>query len=80
MTQEEANKKIADELTRRKDKKTKFYFNELVAILGIKPREAKKLISQMVRDGILEYWSSGSTTMYGLKGAGVQAEAEKEKN
>jgi Dissimilatory sulfite reductase D (DsrD) len=25
---------------------------------------------------MLEYWSSGSTTMYGIKGAGKQAAAE----
>ena len=27
---------------------------------------------------VLEYWSSGSTSMYGLKGAGKQASAEHE--
>jgi hypothetical protein len=32
----------------------------------------------MVRDQTLEYWSSGSTTLYGLKGAGKQAAAEHE--
>ena len=31
-----------------------------------------------VVDGILEYWSSGSTSLYGLKGAGKQAHAETE--
>jgi hypothetical protein len=30
----------------------------------------------MVAEGALEYWSSGSTTMIGLKGAGIQHEAE----
>jgi hypothetical protein len=32
----------------------------------------------MVADGTLEYWSSGSTSMYGLKGTGKQAAAEHE--
>jgi hypothetical protein len=32
----------------------------------------------MVSEGVLEYWSSGSTSMYGLKGAGKQASAEHE--
>ncbi len=32
----------------------------------------------MVTDGTLEYWSSGSTTMIGLKGRGKQAGAEDE--
>ena len=43
-----------------------------------KPRDAKKLINQMVQEEILEYWSSGSTSMYGLKGTGKQAHAEDE--
>jgi len=32
----------------------------------------------MVQDEVLEYWSSGSTTMYGLKGGGKQHESEGE--
>lgn len=44
----------------------------------MKMREAKKVINQLVADGVLEYWSSGSTTMYGLPGAGKQAGAEGE--
>jgi hypothetical protein len=44
----------------------------------MKPREAKKLINDMVTDGTLEYWSSGSTSMYGLKGTGKQQSAEHE--
>ena len=43
-----------------------------------KPRAVKNLVNQMVRDQTLEYWSSGSTTLYGLKGAGKQAGAEHE--
>jgi hypothetical protein len=46
--------------------------------LDLKPRDAKKVVNKMVIDGILEYWSSGSTSMYGLKGAGKQAGAEHE--
>ena len=64
---------------RSKEKsKTKFYFSDLANVLGLKPREAKKYINKMVQDEILEYWSSGSTTLYSLKGAGKQAEAENE--
>ena len=32
----------------------------------------------MVVEEVLEYWSSGSTSMYGLKGTGKQAHAETE--
>ena len=73
----EAKQKIVDELQKKKGK-TKFYFNDLQKILELKPRDAKKFINQMVQEEVLEYWSSGSTSLYGLKGAGKQAHAEHE--
>jgi hypothetical protein len=77
MDQAEATAKIVEALQKKKSK-TKFYFNDLAKILELKPREAKKLINLMVQEGVLEYWSSGSTSLYGLKGAGKQAAAEHE--
>jgi Mn-dependent DtxR family transcriptional regulator len=77
MDYEEAKQKIVDGLSKKKGK-TKFYFNDLAKILEAKPRDAKKVVNQMVTEGILEYWSSGSTSLYGLKGAGKQASAEHE--
>jgi len=77
MDQAEANEKIVEALQKKKGK-TKFYFNDLAKILDMKPRVAKKLINKMVQDQILEYWSSGSTTLYSLKGAGKQAAADGE--
>lgn len=74
----EAKAKVVEELTKKLKTKSKFYFNDLADILGLKPREAKKLVNDMVADGTLEYWSSGSTSMYGLKGTGKQAHAEHE--
>jgi predicted ArsR family transcriptional regulator len=74
----EAKAKVVEELTKKLKTKSKFYFNDLADILGMKPREAKKLVNDMVADGTLEYWSSGSTSMYGLKGTGKQAHAEHE--
>ena len=74
----EAKEKIVEALTKKLKSKSKFYFNDLSEILELKPREAKKLISKLVEDEVLEYWSSGSTTMYGLKGTGKQAAAEHE--
>ena len=76
MDYKEAKQKVMEALSKKK--KTKFYFSVLQKILGIKPREAKKLINKMVAEGILEYWSSGSTTMYGIPGKGKQAKAENE--
>jgi hypothetical protein len=78
MEYEEAKEKIVAGLTKKAKTKSKFYFNDLTKILDMKPRLAKKLINQLVTEGVLEYWSSGSTSMYGLKGAGKQAHAETE--
>jgi Mn-dependent DtxR family transcriptional regulator len=73
---EESKEKIVAGLTKKLKTKSKFYFNDLAKILEAKPREAKKVINQMVTEGLLEYWSSGSTSMYGLPGTGKQAGAE----
>jgi len=78
MDYEEAKTKVVEALTKKQKTKSKFYFNDLSKILEMKPREAKKIVNQLVQDGILEYWSSGSTSMYGLKGTGKQAGAEHE--
>jgi Mn-dependent DtxR family transcriptional regulator len=78
MEYEEAKKLIVDELTKKLKNKSKFYFNDLSKILEMKPREAKKIVNQLVQDKVLEYWSSGSTSMYGLPGTGKQAAAEHE--
>ena len=78
MDYEEAKTKIVEGLEKKSKSKTKFYFNDLAKILEAKPRDAKKLINKMIEEGVLEYWSSGSTSLYGLKGAGKQAHAEHE--
>ena len=58
----------------KKKGKSKFYLKDFYAMLpDWKPREVNKLVNNMVQQGMLEYWSSGSTTMYGIKGAGKQA-------
>lgn len=78
MEYEEAKQKIIEGLEKKQKVKSKFYFNDLAKILGEKPRVAKKLINKMVQEEVLEYWSSGSTSLYGLKGTGKQAHAEHE--
>jgi len=78
MEYEEAKEKIVAALTKKQKTKSKFYFNDLSKILDMKPRLAKKIVNQLVQDGVLEYWSSGSTSMYGLPGTGKQAGAEHE--
>ena len=78
MEYDEAKEKIVAKLLKKQKTKSKFYFNDLAKILDMKPRLAKKLVNQMVTEGVLEYWSSGSTSMYGLPGTGKQAAAEHE--
>lgn len=75
---EEAKTKIVEALTKKSKSKSKFYFNDLTKILEAKPREAKKVINRLVQEEVLEYWSSGSTSMYGMPGTGKQAGAEHE--
>jgi hypothetical protein len=77
MEYEKAKHLIVDGLSKKKGK-TKFYFNDLAKIIGEKPRAAKKFVNQLIIEEVLEYWSSGSTSLYGLKGAGKQAAAESE--
>ena len=78
MEYEEAKTKIVEALTKKQKSKSKFYFNDLSKILEMKPREAKKIVNKLVEEGVLEYWSSGSTSMYGMPGTGKQAGAEHE--
>ncbi|MBD5553508.1 MAG: dissimilatory sulfite reductase-asociated protein DsvD [Desulfovibrio sp.] len=79
MATEEEKAKVVEFLQGKSGSKSKFYFNDFIGLFeDKKPREIKKIVTEMVNDGTLEYWSSGSTTMYGLKGAGKQSAAEGE--
>ncbi len=70
---------IVDFIQSKSGSKSKFYFNDLSGLFpDEKPREVKKIINKLVSEGVLEYWSSGSTTMYGLPGTGKQAHTEGE--
>jgi len=76
---EEAAKNLIVEKLQKKKGKSKFYLRDFYKMIpDEKPRAMKNLVNKMVREQILEYWSSGSTTLYGLKGAGKQAAAEDE--
>lgn len=77
MTDEQ--KIVVDFLESKSASKSKFYFKDFLPLFPDKgPRDVKKVLTAMVNTEILEFWSSGSTTMYGLKGAGKQAAAEHE--
>jgi DeoR/GlpR family transcriptional regulator of sugar metabolism len=56
-------------------KKTKFYFSDLEKAVkeklpDVKTRDIKKAATELVNSEQLIYFSTGSTTMYGLKGRG----------
>jgi len=56
-------------------KKTKFYFNDMEkAVKKVMPdaktREIKKAATALINEEKMMYFSTGSTTMYGLKGRG----------
>ncbi len=77
MTDEEAKKIILEELTKKSGAKSKFYLKDFYKMVpDMKNRDVKNLVNKMVGEGKLEYWSSGSTTLIGLKGAGKQHREE----
>ncbi len=76
---EAATKAVVDFLTKKSKNKTKFYIKDFYKLFpDDKPRAIKKVVNKMVETGELEFWSSGSTTMYGLAGAGIQHSSENE--
>jgi hypothetical protein len=72
-----AAKELILETLKSKTNKSKFYLKDFYAFLpDMKKMAVSKLVNNMVAEGTLEYWSSGSTTMIGLKGAGKQHATE----
>jgi hypothetical protein len=73
MTEDEAKKIILDNLQSKAKTKSKFYLKDFYAMIpDMKNRDVKNIVNRMVGQGLLEYWSSGSTTLIGLKGMGKQ--------
>jgi N-acetylmuramic acid 6-phosphate (MurNAc-6-P) etherase len=70
---EEIKKAIMD--FAESSKKTKFYFNDIEkavkkVIPDAKAREVKKAATALITEEKLIYFSTGSSTMYGMKGRG----------
>ena len=73
---EELKKKILDYMAKKAKFKSKMYFKDLCkADENAKMREIKKAASALVQEEKVEYWSSGSTTLYNLKGASAKEAA-----
>ena len=65
---EEAKQAILDFIKKKKGK-TKFYLIDLCkAVPDMQMRQAKEIINELLNEGKLRYWSSGSTTLYALPG------------
>jgi hypothetical protein len=76
---EDAKQRIMDYV--KQQKKSKLYFNDLCkALPEIKMMAAKKVVNELVSEGKLKYWSSGSTTMYMLPTEGDVAKEEEGMN
>lgn len=70
---------IIDYLKAKEKVKSKHYFKDFLELFPDKgPRQVKKVLSDLVKEGVIEYWSSGSTTMYGLTGSGKQGHSADE--
>jgi hypothetical protein len=64
----EIKQAILDFFASKAKTKTKFYMNDLrkLAPEGMSNREFKKVVSEMINEGTLMYFSTGSTTMIQL--------------
>ncbi len=72
---EELKQKILEYATKKAAHKSKMYIKDLYkADPNAKPREVKKAANELVQEGKLEYFSSGSTVMYGVPGFGKGVE------
>lgn len=70
---------VVEYIKSKSKSKSKFYMKDFYSVFPDEgSRTVTKFINKMVEEGILEYWSSGSSTMIGIKGAGKQADAEGE--
>jgi hypothetical protein len=68
-------KRIILDFFKSKEKvKTKFYMSDIHdAVEGVSKKDLKKIVNEMITEGILMYYSTGSTTMIQLAQADVDA-------
>jgi len=68
---EELKAKILDFATKKAKFKSKMYIKDLYAAdPNASPREVKNAANDLVKEEKLEFFSSGSTVMYGVPGFG----------
>lgn len=71
VNKEELKQKILEYATKKAGFKSKMYIKDLYAACPeASPREVKNAANELVRENKLEFFSSGSTVMYGVPGFG----------
>ncbi len=70
---EEVKQKILEFMQKKAKAKSKIYLKDMQrAIPDAKPMLIKKAANELVKEGKLEYFSTGSTVMYSLPGQDLE--------
>jgi len=69
MEDAEVKQSILDFLENKSKTKKMHYLSDIAKGIGLKKRDIKKVVQDMIEHGDIEPWSSGSTTYYMLPGA-----------
>ena len=71
---DDVKQKILDFFKSKEKIKTKFYMSDIHdAVEGVSKKDLKKIVNEMITEGTLMYYSTGSTTMIQLAQADVDA-------
>ncbi len=69
MEDAEIKQTIIEWLEKKSKTKKMHYLSDIAKGIGLKKKEIKKVVQEMIEAGAIEPWSSGSTTYYMLPGA-----------
>lgn len=69
MEDAEIKKTIVEWMEKKSKSKKMHYLSDIAKGIGLKKREIKKAVQEMIEAGEIEPWSSGSTTYYMLPGS-----------
>ena len=69
MDDAEVKKSIIEFLEKKSKSKKMHYLSDIAKGIGLKKKDIKKPVQEMIEQGEIEPWSSGSTTYYMLPGA-----------
>ncbi|MFH1091197.1 MAG: dissimilatory sulfite reductase D family protein [Pseudomonadota bacterium] len=69
MDDAEIKQAVLDWLEKKSASKKMHYMSDIAKGIGIKKKDLKKPLQEMIAEGKIEPWSSGSTTYYMMTGA-----------